>query len=191
MAQNNDGIIVYANNSDGSVKNNLVVVLEVQMVTNSPPVNAGGLGQIDPGIEMNAGRTTVTGVLTDPNFRAAINALQQRTGNQTLPEPEVLTTSGHEINRIGTDNISAPLAQTNRTKAQEIIPEAPDHPMGYRCLLKRCQLSEVVRTLHEESKKSGSRPSWVQFYDPFPFRIKVALQQLIPHRSADDEHCGY
>lgn len=45
-AQDHDGIIVCANNSDGSVKNNLVVVLEVQIVTNAPPVKtrSGGHG---------------------------------------------------------------------------------------------------------------------------------------------------
>jgi beta-lactamase regulating signal transducer with metallopeptidase domain len=109
MVQNHDGIIVCANNSDGSVKNNLVVVLEVQMVTNLPAAKAGGLGQIDPRIETNANLTTVTGILTDPNFRVVLNALQQQTGSQTMPEPEVTTRSGHHVNWIGTDNISAPL----------------------------------------------------------------------------------
>jgi beta-lactamase regulating signal transducer with metallopeptidase domain len=110
-AQNHDGIIVCANNSDGLVKNNLVVVLEVQLVTNSPPVNAGSLVPIVPGIETNAGRTIVTGILTDPNFHVVLNALQQQTGSETLPEPAVVTTSGHAINRIRTDNISAPPSQ--------------------------------------------------------------------------------
>jgi len=40
--------------------------------------------------------TTVTGILTDPNFRVVINALEQRTGSETLAEPEVVTTSGRQ-----------------------------------------------------------------------------------------------
>jgi general secretion pathway protein D len=40
--------------------------------------------------------TTVTGILTDPNFRVVINALEQRSGSETLAEPEVVTTSGRQ-----------------------------------------------------------------------------------------------
>jgi len=40
--------------------------------------------------------TTVTGILTDPNFRVVINALEQRTGSEELAEPEVVTTSGRQ-----------------------------------------------------------------------------------------------
>ena len=39
---------------------------------------------------------TVTGIMTDPNFRVAIQALQQRSGVETLAEPEVVTTSGRQ-----------------------------------------------------------------------------------------------
>lgn len=39
---------------------------------------------------------TVTGIMTDPNFRVVINALQQRSGVETLAEPEVVTTSGRQ-----------------------------------------------------------------------------------------------
>ena len=40
--------------------------------------------------------TTITGIMTDPNFRVVIHALQQRTGTETLAEPEVVTTSGRQ-----------------------------------------------------------------------------------------------
>jgi general secretion pathway protein D len=40
--------------------------------------------------------TTITGILTDPNFRVVINALDQRSGTETLAEPEVVTTSGRQ-----------------------------------------------------------------------------------------------
>jgi Flp pilus assembly secretin CpaC len=42
-------------------------------------------------------RETITGILTDPNFRVVIHALEQRTGVETLAEPEVVTTSGRGI----------------------------------------------------------------------------------------------
>ena len=34
---------------------------------------------------------TITGILTDPNFRVVIHALEQRTGTENLAEPEVTT----------------------------------------------------------------------------------------------------
>ena len=39
---------------------------------------------------------TITGILTDPNFRVVLNALEQRTGVETLASPEVTTTSGRQ-----------------------------------------------------------------------------------------------
>jgi type II secretory pathway component GspD/PulD (secretin) len=41
--------------------------------------------------------TTITGILTDPNFRLAIQALQQRQGVETLAEPEGTTISGRQM----------------------------------------------------------------------------------------------
>jgi beta-lactamase regulating signal transducer with metallopeptidase domain len=122
--ENHGGIIVCANNPDGSVKNNLVVVMEVQIVTNFPSVNAGA--------------TNVTVALSDPNFRKAIHALEQRTGTNLLPEPVVMTTSGHEVNRIWTDNILSPLDQTN---GSQLVQDAKlDYEMG--------KLNEAERLLN-------------------------------------------
>jgi tetratricopeptide (TPR) repeat protein len=39
---------------------------------------------------------TVTGILTDPNFRVVLYALQQRDGTEELAEPEVTTISGRQ-----------------------------------------------------------------------------------------------
>jgi tetratricopeptide (TPR) repeat protein len=39
---------------------------------------------------------TITGILTDPNFRVVIHALEQRGGSETLAEPEITTTSGRQ-----------------------------------------------------------------------------------------------
>ncbi len=64
----------------------------------------------------NTGAMTVTGILADPNFRVVIKALEQRNGSETLTEPEVVTTSGHGVNRIRTDNLSAPLSQRDNSE---------------------------------------------------------------------------
>ncbi len=49
---------------------------------------------------------TVTGILTDPNFRAAIQALSQRTGTEVLAEPEVVTISGRQTQMRATQIIN-------------------------------------------------------------------------------------
>jgi len=47
---------------------------------------------------------TVTGILSDTNFRVALHALEQRTGVETLAEPEVVvTSSSHAVNRMHYD----------------------------------------------------------------------------------------
>ena len=56
---------------------------------------------------------TVTGIMTDPNFRVVIGALEQRTGVDTLPEPKVVVTSrNHAINRM--DPVGTTFYITNR-----------------------------------------------------------------------------
>ena len=49
---------------------------------------------------------TVTGILTDPNFRVVIHALEQRTGTETLAEPEVTTISGRQTQMRATEIIT-------------------------------------------------------------------------------------
>jgi len=46
---------------------------------------------------------TITGIMTDPNFRVVLRALEQRAGTQTLAEPEVVTTSGRQTQMRATD----------------------------------------------------------------------------------------
>ena len=46
---------------------------------------------------------TITGILTDPNFRVVIHALEQRTGTEQLAEPEVTTMSGRQTQMRATD----------------------------------------------------------------------------------------
>src|SRR6185312_5515670 len=57
----------------------------------------GGLRNSGPAL------ATVTGILTDPNFRVVLHALAQRTGVETLAEPEVVTTSGRQTQMKATD----------------------------------------------------------------------------------------
>jgi len=57
----------------------------------------GGLRNTAPAIG------TITGILTDPNFRVVIKALEQRSGVETLAEPEVTTTSGRQTQMRATD----------------------------------------------------------------------------------------
>ncbi len=46
---------------------------------------------------------TVTGILTNPNFRVALQALEQRGGVQNLAEPDVVTVSGRQTEIRATD----------------------------------------------------------------------------------------
>jgi hypothetical protein len=46
---------------------------------------------------------TITGILTNPNFRLVIHALEQRSGVEFLAEPEVTTTSGRQTQMRATE----------------------------------------------------------------------------------------
>jgi len=48
----------------------------------------------------------MTGILTDPNFRVVLHALEQRTGVETLAEPECVTTSGRQTQMRATDTVN-------------------------------------------------------------------------------------
>jgi tetratricopeptide (TPR) repeat protein len=49
---------------------------------------------------------TFTGIMTDPNFRVAIRALSQRTGVETLGEPEITVISGRQTQMRATSVVS-------------------------------------------------------------------------------------
>lgn len=49
---------------------------------------------------------TITGIMTDPNFRVVLKALEQRGGFETLAEPDVTTTSGRQTQMRATKVIS-------------------------------------------------------------------------------------
>jgi Flp pilus assembly secretin CpaC len=49
---------------------------------------------------------TITGILTNPNFRVVLHALEQRMGTEELAEPEVTTTSGRQTEMRATEIIT-------------------------------------------------------------------------------------
>jgi hypothetical protein len=57
----------------------------------------GGLRNTAPAVG------TLTGILTDPNFRVVIHALEQRDGVEFLAEPEITTTSGRQTQMRATE----------------------------------------------------------------------------------------
>jgi general secretion pathway protein D len=64
--------------------------------------------QITSGLNNSALPTlaTITGILTNPNFRVVLHALEQRTGTEELAEPEVTTTSGRQTEMRATQIIT-------------------------------------------------------------------------------------
>lgn len=86
---------------------NVERVLSIMNNTNAPP--AAGAFQLTPGtvttnlspwVATNPAPANTTGILSNPNFRAAIKALEQRSGVEKLAGPEVTTTSGRGVNRM-------------------------------------------------------------------------------------------
>jgi type II secretory pathway component GspD/PulD (secretin)/tetratricopeptide (TPR) repeat protein len=61
-------------------------------------------GQLTSGLRsVGSPLFTLTGILTDPQFRVVISALQQRDGSEILAQPEVTTTSGRQAQMKATD----------------------------------------------------------------------------------------
>jgi len=59
---------------------------------------ANGVQSLTSGLN-NSGMpsiASITGILTNPNFQVVIHALEQRSGDQELAEPEVTTISGRQ-----------------------------------------------------------------------------------------------
>ncbi len=49
---------------------------------------------------------TITGIMTDPQFRVAINAIEQRTGSDLLAAPKVTTESGRQAHLAAQDLVT-------------------------------------------------------------------------------------
>jgi len=76
--------------------------------TVSSLVPASANDQLITGGLRNSGPTlgTLTGILTDPNFRVALHALEQRGGFETLGEPEITTMSGRQAQMRATQVVT-------------------------------------------------------------------------------------
>jgi tetratricopeptide (TPR) repeat protein len=68
--------------------------------SSSDQLITGGLRNTAPSV------ATITGILTDPNFRVVIHALEQRSGFESLAEPEATTTSGRQTQMRATDVVT-------------------------------------------------------------------------------------
>src|SRR6185312_11286343 len=88
---------VSAANPLGAFPGNTLASLVPQSVNDQNLTQGLRVGQNVPAL------ATVTGILTDPNFRVVLRALQQRDGVDTLAEPEVVTTSGRQTQMRATD----------------------------------------------------------------------------------------
>jgi len=75
----------------------------------SPAIPASSTDQLITG-GLNNGSLpaigTITGILTDPNFRVVLHALEQRGGFEELAAPEVTTTSGRQTEMRATQVIT-------------------------------------------------------------------------------------
>ena len=71
-----------------------------QIAASSSDQVLGNLATANSGIPTVA---TITGILTDPNFRVVIHALEQRSGTEQLAEPEVTTISGRQTQMRATE----------------------------------------------------------------------------------------
>ena len=74
-----------------------------QILGSSSDQAIGNLASANSGIPTVA---TITGILTDPNFRIVIHALEQRSGTEGLAEPEATTISGRQTQMRATDVIT-------------------------------------------------------------------------------------
>jgi type II secretory pathway component GspD/PulD (secretin)/tetratricopeptide (TPR) repeat protein len=63
---------------------------------------------------------TITGIMTDPQFRVAINAIEQRTGSDLLSAPRVTTESGRQAHMAAQD-LQYIVTQANVTEATSAV----------------------------------------------------------------------
>jgi type II secretory pathway component GspD/PulD (secretin)/beta-lactamase regulating signal transducer with metallopeptidase domain len=103
---------------------------------------------------------SVSGIMENTNFRVVLHALEQRTGVETLAEPEAVSTAGREVQHMRTDYI---LQQPQYTAVTNNgIHTSPGREMNYRKLTSLrlesvswsngLPLSEVIRYLAEQSR---------------------------------------
>ena len=71
---------------------------------------------IDAAKSAGSSAGTITGILSDPNYRVKIHALENRSGFEQLAEPEAVTTGGRRENRMRVSDIFI-----------NVIPSATNH----------------------------------------------------------------
>jgi beta-lactamase regulating signal transducer with metallopeptidase domain/Flp pilus assembly secretin CpaC len=79
-----------------------------------------------PQLFTNAVAGPMTGILSDPEFRTALHALEHQKGVETLAEPEAVTTSGRQTQMRATtieEVITNLVLQKNPTNATIIVPQ--------------------------------------------------------------------
>ena len=100
--------------------------------TNAPTASASN-STIDtnaPGnvFKAGTGTNTVTELSSNTNFRATLHALEQRTGVESLAEPEPVTSPGQGANRINRmavpDKIDIPTLTTNAPESDKLVQDA-------------------------------------------------------------------
>jgi len=73
----------------------------------------------------NAATAQMTGILSDPNFRVVLHALEQRAGVETLAEPECVTISGRQVKIFATEIWAVVTNSTAQENASNSIPAVP------------------------------------------------------------------
>jgi len=66
--------------------------------TKVPSIGVPEAGSVMPQLSSNPTTGQMTGILSDTNFQARIQALKERTGVENLAEPESITTAGRQVN---------------------------------------------------------------------------------------------
>jgi len=120
------GLVIHPELSGNSGGSNLVMTISMQTITNNP--RSWFFEKTPPSAPAPSNPPAARGVLADPNFQAAIHKLKQRTGSETMPEPEVTTTSIRGQNRVNRAPASATFDILGDAPASEESKEAFDHP---------------------------------------------------------------
>lgn len=131
--------------------------------------NAFALATVLTNTAINVKATSPSNLLTDPNFRAVIHALEQRNGSGKLAEPEVKTTSGRGINKITIPSISVPVSSNNIPKpfysgpGRQKITQKLSLIRLERVSFASTSLPEVARYLARQAKSNDPETNGINF----------------------------
>ena len=112
------GMVYYEANQAATLRIQ-VQALQRQQVYLSAEILELRSQHIDAAESAGSSAGTIAGIMSDPNFRATIHALENQSGFEQLSEPEAVSVSGRRENRMRTDIIfiNTIPAATNRTPA--------------------------------------------------------------------------